>query len=213
MKKTSESQATELVFILDASGSMYSLTEDTTGGFNSLLKQQKESGCGDTLVTTVLFNSNLCLLHDRLPISEVPEMTPEDYRASGCTALIDAIGSSIRHIRNIHRYARPEDLPAHTLFIITTDGMENASRYYSADEVRAMVRQQTQEAGWEFVFLGANIDAVETAEYYGIDRSRAAQYSNDASGTARKFLAAAAAINDVRSGIPLEKSLWKSELR
>ena len=202
---------TELVFILDASGSMYELASDTRGGFNSLLRQQRQSGA-ETLVSTVLFNSGLSLLHDRLPIGDVPEMTETDYLPSGCTALVDAIGSSIRHIRNIHRYARPEDLPAHTLFVITTDGLENASRYYSADEVRDMVRTQSKDAGWEFIFLGADMDTVETAEFYGIDRSRAARYSNDPGGTAKKFAAAAVAINDVKAGLSLNDSLWKSEL-
>ena len=173
---------TELVFILDMSGSMEALTADTVGGFNSVLKEQAAKD-GEVLVTTYLFNNDSKMIHDRVPVREVAPMTERDYRASGCTALIDTIGRAIRHIAGIHRYARPEDVPAHTIFIITTDGLENASHRFHADEVRRMVRHEQEKYGWEFVFLAANIDAVETAQHYGVDASRAVNYKADARGS------------------------------
>ncbi|MBQ4251549.1 MAG: VWA domain-containing protein, partial [Erysipelotrichaceae bacterium] len=161
---------TELVFILDRSGSMSGLEGDTVGGYNSMLeKQRKEEG--ECLVSTVLFNSTSQVICDRQDIKKVRNMEPEDYFPSGCTALIDAMGDAIKHIKNVHKYIREEDVPEHTLFVITTDGYENASRRYSAAEVRKMVSAQ-KEAGWQFLFLGANIDAVETARSYGIDEDK-----------------------------------------
>ena len=152
---------TEIVFILDRSGSMGGLEADTIGGFNSmLLKQKKERG--EAYVSTVLFDNTCDVLHDRLPIEKVEPITEKDYYVRGCTALIDAIGGAVEHIRNIHKYARKEDVPEHTIFIITTDGMENASRRYTGDKVKRMIEEQKQK-GWEFIFLGANIDAVQTA--------------------------------------------------
>lgn len=212
MKKT-EGQTTELVFVIDASGSMYSLADDTTGGFNSLIEREKKMMGGSTVyVTTVLFNSSVSLLHDRVDIENVSAMTADNYKPSGCTALADAIGISIRHIGSIHRYVRPEDIPDKTIFVITTDGLENASKYFSADQVREMIQTQTRENGWEFIFLGANMDAVETAEYYGIDRSRSAQYTNSPAGTEKKYKAAAIAIEDFCGGLTLGQSHWKSVL-
>ena len=171
---------TELVFILDRSGSMYSMTEDTIGGFNSMIAKQKEED-GECIVSTVLFNDSSKVIHDRVPLREVKEMTERDYSASGSTAQIDALGSAIKHIRNVHRYIREEDVPEHTMFIITTDGYENASHKYSSNDVKRMVRAQ-EENGWEFVFLAANIDAVETAKHYGIRPERTANYHNDSRG-------------------------------
>lgn len=205
---------TELVFLLDASGSMYPLAGDTVGGFNSLIEEQRRNyGEGSAFVTTVLFNSSINVLHDRVPLAEIEPMKEDDYRPSGCTSLTDALGCTVSHIRRIHQYIRPEDVPEKTIFIITTDGMENASRFYSADEVRNLLKTARDKNGWEFVFLGANIDAVETAEYYGIDRSRAAQYVNDSSGTAEIFRAAARAIDAVKSSLPLEEALWNAPLK
>ena len=189
---------TELVFILDRSGSMEGLEADTIGGFNSMLKKQQAEE-GEAFVSTVLFDDESQVLHDRLPLKQVPKMTGKDYQVGGCTALIDAIGGAIRHIRNIHKYARPEDVPAHTLFIITTDGMENASHRFSSDEVKKMIRQQ-EELGWEFLFIGANIDAVETASRIGIRRDRAVNYHADRKGTQVLYEALSAPISRMRAG-------------
>ena len=180
--KNNENNLTELVFILDRSGSMSGLESDTIGGFNAMLKKQKRQD-GACLVSTVLFDNESLVLHDRLPLEQVPMMTEDDYRVRGCTALIDALGDAIRHVANIHKYARKEDVPAHTLFIIMTDGMENASSRYSSDEVKAMIETRKQQDGWEFLFIGANIDAVETARHYGIDAGRAVNYHADEDGT------------------------------
>ena len=176
---------TELVFILDRSGSMSGLTSDTIGGYNSFLEKQKETE-GECLVSTVLFNQNSKVVHDRVPLNEIEPMTKKDYYASGCTALIDAMGGAIHHIRNVHRYIREEDVPEHTIFVIMTDGLENASTKYSSDDVKKMVKQQ-EEKGWEFLFLGANIDAVETAKEYGITEDRAVDFLCDKEGMGTNF--------------------------
>lgn len=172
---------TEVVFILDRSGSMDHLTDDTIGGFNALIEKQKKEE-GECLISTFLFDNEVELLHDRLPLAEIPALTRDTYYARGCTALIDCIGEAVTHIDKIHRYARREDIPSKTMFVITTDGMENASHKYSADEVRKMIKKH-QEKGWEFIFIGANIDSVETAERFGIRRERAVDYRADACGT------------------------------
>ena len=173
---------TELVFILDRSGSMHGLEADTIGGFNAMIEDQKKED-GDCCVSTVLFNQYSKVVHDRVPLDRIELMTGHDYRPSGCTALIDAIGSAIHHIGNIHKYARKEDVPKKTIFVITTDGMENASHMYSAEQVRKMIQRQKDKYGWEFLFLGANIDAVETAAFYGIDEDHAVEYHADEIGT------------------------------
>jgi len=173
---------TELVFILDRSGSMSGLESDTIGGFNAMIKKQKKEE-GTVFVSTVLFDNVSEVIHDRLQLADVPNMTEADYSVRGCTALIDAIGGAIKHISNIHKYARKEDIPAHTMFIITTDGQENASHQYSSDKVKKMIEHQKEKYGWEFLFIGANIDAVETAASFGIARNRAANYRADEKGT------------------------------
>ncbi len=180
MKNTNN--ITEIVFILDRSGSMSGLEDDTVGGFNSLIDKQKKEG-GEAFVSTVLFNGESKVLHDRLPLEKIEPMTGADYIPMGSTAMLDAIGGAIHHIGNIHKYARPEDVPARTLFVITTDGMENASRTYSLDKVRKMIERQKDKYGWEFLFLGANIDAVKTAAGIGISRQRAVNFHNDSEGT------------------------------
>lgn len=172
---------TEIVFILDASGSMAGLEADTMGGFNSMLERQKQEK-GEAYISTVLFDNESRVLHDRLPLSKVTPMTGRDYQVGGCTALLDAIGGAIHHIGNVHKYAREEDRPGRTLFVITTDGMENASRRYGARQIRDMIRRQQEKYGWEFLFLGANIDAVETAGRMGIRPERAVQYHCDSRG-------------------------------
>ena len=166
---------TELVFILDKSGSMSSMEKDTIGGFNSMIEKQKQEE-GTVYVSTVLFSNTSKVIHDRVDIKEIEPMTEEDYQVNGCTALLDAIGGAIHHIGNVHKYARKEDVPEKTIFLITTDGMENASREYSSKRVKEMIRRQEEKYGWEFFFVAANIDAVETAEHIGIRRERASNY-------------------------------------
>ncbi len=201
---------TELVFILDGSGSMYSLAEDTIGGFNSLLEKQKTTP-GTAYVSTVVFNIRSRVIHDRAEICTIAPMTGEDYRPAGGTALLDALGDAIHHIGNVHKYARSEDVPEHTLFVITTDGMENASRRYSADKVRSMIRRQQEKYGWEFLFLGANIDALETAESYGIDRSRSVQFHNDARGVELNYRVLNEAVSSVRCARSIEPD-WCADI-
>lgn len=173
---------TEIVFILDRSGSMSGLESDTIGGFNSMIKKQKEETDGNALVSTVLFDHESIVLHDRVPLNEVESLTEKDYEVRGCTALLDAVGDAVKHIRNVHKYAREEDRPEKTLFVITTDGMENASERFSYNDIKQLIGKQKGH-GWEFVFLGANIDAVEVAEHIGIDARRAVNYHADSRGT------------------------------
>ena len=190
---------TELVFILDRSGSMQELVGDTIGGFNSLVEKQRGEK-GECVVSTVLFDNVSYVLHDRVPLTSIEPMTRKDYVPQGCTALTDAIGKAVKHIGNVHKYARDEDVPAHTMFVIMTDGMENASRFYTADKVRKMIERQKERFGWEFIFIGANIDAVETAENFGITPDRAVEYLADAKGTAAVFGAACEVIDEFRVG-------------
>ncbi len=188
---------TEIVFILDRSGSMSGFEADTIGGFNATIEKQKEQD-GKVYVSTVLFDNESKVIHDRIDINEIKRMTRRDYQVRGCTALLDAIGGAIHHIGNIHKYARPEDVPEHTIFIITTDGMENASHRYSSDKVKEMIKRQTEKYGWEFIFLAANIDAVETAENIGIRKERAANYRQTKEGVYRSYCAMSEAISTVR---------------
>ena len=173
---------TELVFILDRSGSMSGLEADTIGGFNALIEKQKKEA-GEALVSTVLFDNDSQVIHDRVPLDRVPALTEREYFVRGCTALLDAVGGAIHHIGNVHKYAREEDRPEKTLFVITTDGMENASRFYTYDKVSAMIRHEKEKYGWEFLFLGANIDAAREASRFGISADRAANYHADHQGT------------------------------
>ncbi len=178
----SNSNLTEIVFILDRSGSMSGLESDTVGGFNAMIEKQKKQE-GECLVSTVLFDHESVVLHDRVPLDKIRTLTEEDYTVRGCTALIDAIGGAIHHIANVHKYARPEDVPGHTVFVITTDGMENASKEYTADRVRALIDERKEKYGWEFLFIGANIDAVQTAANFHIDSDHAVKYKSDKRGT------------------------------
>jgi uncharacterized protein YegL len=187
---------TEIIYILDRSGSMGGLEADTIGGYNSLLAKQKKEE-GEALFSTVLFDDRIDVLHDRKPIGEIAPITDKEYYVRGCTALLDAVGGAIHHIRNVHKYIRDEDVPEKTLFIITTDGMENASKEYDYAKVKKMVEQQ-KEAGWEFLFLGANIDAVEVAGRFGVAANRAVRYECDAVGTALNFKAMASVVSGVR---------------
>jgi uncharacterized protein YegL len=201
---------TELVFILDKSGSMANLEQDTIGGFNAMIEKQKKIG-GDCLVSCVLFDNTQKVLYDRVPLSEVSPMTDKDYCAGGCTALVDALGLAVKHIGNIHKYAREEDIPEHTIFVITTDGMENASRIYSSEKVKKMVSKKTEKNGWEFLYLAANIDAVETGAAIGIKSGRAANYKCDGMGTGLLFETVGAAIGSMRSCAKISDD-WAEEL-
>ena len=187
---------TEIIYILDRSGSMGGLEADTIGGYNSMLAKQKKEE-GEALFSTVLFDDRIDVLHDRKPIAEIAPITEKEYFVRGCTALLDAVGGAIHHIRNVHKYIREEDVPEKTLFIITTDGMENASKEYDYAKVKKMVEQQ-KEAGWEFIFLGANIDAVEVAGRFGVTANRAVRYECDSAGTMLNFTAMSKMVSRAR---------------
>ena len=202
---------TELVFILDRSGSMAGLEKDTIGGFNSLIAQQRD-GQGETLVSTVLFDNEILVIHDRLPLEQVPPMTDKVYTVRGCTALLDAVGGAVHHIGNVHKYAREEDRPERTLFVITTDGMENASRRYTYDQVKAMIQRQQEQHGWEFLFLGANIDAAREAARFGIGKEWAADYHADAKGTGVVYDTVSEAVRNVRKCCAPMSASWKTRI-
>ena len=198
---------TELVFILDRSGSMAGLEGDTIGGFNAMIEKQK-SEPGETLINTVFFDNVSEVIHDRIPLDEIQPLTHNEYYVRGCTALLDAIGGAIHHIGNVHKYARMEDVPERTLFVITTDGMENASRKYSSDRVKEMIQRQKDKYGWEFIFLGANIDAVETAGRIGISPEMAVSFHSDHVGTQLNYEAVSETVCLFRKGAPAA-SAWQ----
>ena len=200
---------TELVFILDKSGSMSGMENDTIGGFNSMIEQQREAE-GKAYVTTVMFSSRSKTVHDREALENVKPLTLKDYRPDGMTALLDAIGGTICHISDIHKYIREEDVPGKTIFVITTDGMENASREYSSQKIKEMISQKEKEEGWEFLFVAANIDAVETAENIGIRRERAANYDVE-KGTDTMYRSVSSAIKCCRMSGEIDKS-WKDDI-
>lgn len=208
---TKKNNITEIVFILDRSGSMAGLEKDTIGGFNAMIEKQKKLD-GTAYVSTVLFDHESIVLHDRLPLEEVEPMTEDDYSVRGCTALLDAIGGSIKHIGNIHKYAREEDVPGHTMFVITTDGLENASRRYNSSDIKRLIEQKKEKDGWEFLFIGANIDAVETAHTYGIAPDRAVDYTADSQGTGVVYEAVCDAVSSVRGGQKLCPS-WSRKIK
>lgn len=185
-KKNAVQGKTELVFILDRSDSMSGLESDTIGGFNGMLRRQREESA-DILVSTVLFDDEVEVIHDRASIGDVPPLTEREYFTRGCTALLDAIGDSIHHIRNIHKYAREEDRPVRTMFVITTDGLENASVRHTPEKVKKLIEHQEKKHGWEFVFLGANMDAVAVAGDLGIRRENSVEFACDAGGVRENF--------------------------
>jgi len=187
---------TEIIYILDRSGSMGGLESDTIGGFNSMMEQQKKTG-EKAVVSTVLFDDVCEVIHDRVPIEKVEKMTDKQYYVRGCTALLDAVGGAIHHIGNVHKYAREEDRPEKTIVVITTDGMENASCKYSRDKIEKMVKRQQKKYGWEFIFIGANIDAYAEAQKYGIRRDRAVNYVCDDIGTANVYAGVSKAVCSV----------------
>lgn len=202
---------TEIVFILDRSGSMSGLEADTIGGFNSMLEKQRKED-GEAYISTVLFDNEIDVIHDRLNLKDVPNLTDKEYFVRGCTALLDALGGAIKHIGDIHKYARKEDIPDKTLFIITTDGLENASRFYTYEKVRAMIERQKERYGWEFLFLGANIDAAAEAERFGIDESRAANFNCDKIGTALNYEVLSETISCIRECSAPLSSDWKKKI-
>jgi hypothetical protein len=208
MKKNANNNITELVFVLDRSGSMSGLESDTVGGFNSLIKDQKNSE-GKAFVTTVLFDTEFIYVHDRTDISKVKPLTEKDYVPRGCTALLDAVGMTIQHIAGIHKYARPEDVPSKTIFVITTDGMENASREFRYDTVKKLIEKEQKKYGWEFIFLGANIDAAATAGSMGI--AHASNYKADGKGTKLMYGAVGRAVTCMRESAPLAAD-WNAEM-
>ena len=201
---------TEMVFILDRSGSMQGLEKDTIGGFNGMIEKQKNVE-GEALISTVLFDHESVVLHDRINIREIRPMTDKDYTVRGCTALLDAIGGAIHHIGNIHKYARNEDVPEKTVFVIITDGMENASKHYTADRVKEMIERQKTKYGWEFLFLGANIDAVETAKQFGIGKERAVSYRSDSVGTELNYKVVSEAMCAMRCSASIPDN-WKEQI-
>ena len=189
---------TEIVFILDRSGSMAGLEDDTIGGFNAFIAKQKKEE-GEALISTVLFDDRCEVIYDRVDLRKIEPMTDKQYYVRGCTALLDALGGAIHHIGNVHKYAREEDRPEKTLFIITTDGMENASRRYDYDRVRTMVERQKEKYNWEFLFLGANMDAIETAGHFGISKDRAVNFVCDSEGTKLNYEVLSAAVTGFRA--------------
>ena len=201
---------TEIVFILDRSGSMAGLEDDTIGGFNAMIRKQKGEA-GEAYVSTVLFDNRTEVIHDRVDIRKLAPMTRKEYYVRGCTALLDAVGKAIHHIGNVHKYAREEDRPEKTVFVITTDGMENASREYSYERVRKMIEHEKEKHGWEFLFLGANIDAAREAARFGITEDRAANYHADRQGTAVIYEAMSEAVCSVRASRPMSKE-WKRNI-
>ena len=215
------SNLTELVFILDRSGSMAGLESDTIGGFNAMLKKQQSEVEGDALVSTILFDHETIVLHDRVPLEKVEALTEKDYTVRGMTALLDAVGDAIKHIKTIHKYARDEDRPQKTIFIITTDGIENASKKFTYKDIKKLIEQQ-KEIGWEFIFLGANIDAAEVAENLGIDRRRAVNYHSDKIGTQKVYSAMSNFVSLARHSSksrssekfyePIQDDSWREEL-
>ena len=200
---------TELVFILDRSGSMAGLESDTIGGFNSMIEKQKKQD-GGCYVSTVLFDDESEVLHDRVKLGDIPKMTDKDYTVRGCTALIDAIGGAIHHIGKLHKYFG-ESAPEHTMFVITTDGQENASHRYTSGQVKKMIERQKEKYGWEFLFIGANINAVETAAHYGIGADRAVNYNADGEGTHILYESVAKAVCNVRASAPLGAD-WSEDI-
>ncbi len=208
---------TEIVFILDRSGSMGGLESDTIGGFNSMIEKQKKEE-GEAIVSTVLFDDQIEILHDRVNISKIEKMTNKDYYVRGCTALLDAVGSSIKHIKKCHKKANEDERPSKTIFIITTDGLENSSRVHSISEVKQMIKKRKNKDNWEFIFLGANIDAIEVAGSMGIEANRAVNFVCDSVGTALNYKVLSKAVSRIRAAAPMEAGAalgedeWKKEI-
>ena len=201
---------TELVFVVDRSGSMGGLESDTIGGFNATLEAHRKQQ-GEAVVSTVLFDNEIEVLHDRLPIAEVAPITEREYWVRGCTALLDAVGGAVKHIGRVHGYLPEEYRPERTIVVITTDGMENASCKYTYDQVKALISRKEKE-GWSFLFLGANIDAAAEADRIGISADHAATYLADDEGTRVMHEAQCQATVAMRGGASLSGGSWKRNI-
>lgn len=201
---------TELVFILDRSGSMSGLECDTIGGYNAMLEKQKKE-FGEAVVTTVLFDDKYELLHDRINIKGIAPITEKDYYVCGSTALLDAVGKTIHKIGNAQKFTKEELRADKVMFVITTDGMENASREYTYDKIKHIINRQKEKYGWEFIFLGANIDAISTAERFGIDADRAVNYHADSEGTMLNYEAVSCVVSEIRANRSIDAN-WKSKI-
>ena len=200
---------TEVVFILDASGSMSNLTADTIGGVNGILKKQREQEGGEVLITTVLFNTKTHTVHDRIPLSEVADLTEKEYVPCGGTALLDAVGETVSHIKKVHHYIRGEDVPQKTMVVIMTDGEENSSCTYDYSAVKKMVQEQEKD-GWEFLFLAANINAAEHSVRFGIAAKHAVDWVGDKRGQRLAFEGVAKSVGDVRLGADMDSQMEKN---
>ena len=201
---------TELVFILDRSGSMSGLERDTIGGFNSMLEKQKKEE-GEAIITTVLFDNTYELLHDRINIKGIAHITDEEYYVRGTTALLDAIGKTIIKIENAHKHTLEDERPSKVLFVITTDGMENSSRIYNYGKIKSMIEDKKKEFGWEFIFLGANIDAVKAARDIGISEDRATKYNCDCEGTKLNYEVISETVSSLRTKNAINEN-WKDRI-
>ncbi|GLC32825.1 vWA domain-containing protein [Clostridium omnivorum] len=201
---------TELVFILDRSGSMSGLESDTIGGYNSMLEKQKNEP-GEAVITTVLFDDKYELLHDRTSLIGIDPITDEEYFVRGSTALLDAVGKTINKIGSVQKHTAEDERAEHVMFVITTDGMENASREFSYEKVRKIIERQKIKYGWEFIFLGANIDAVATAERFGISKDRAANYNADSKGTLLNYEVISEAVSCMRASCAISEN-WKDRI-
>ena len=201
-----KNELVEVVFIMDRSGSMSGLEEDTIGGFNAMLEKQKKES-GNIIWSTVLFDHISEVVHDRVPVDKVKELDSDTYYVRGSTALLDAVGGAIHHIGNVHKYAREEDRPTKTLFVITTDGMENSSVIYDYRRVKRMIERQQKKYGWEFIFLGANIDAVGVAGRIGIAPERSARFHNDGVGIAKNFKVVSESMSMMACGCALKEDM------
>lgn len=201
---------TELVFILDRSGSMSGLEGDTIGGYNAMLEKQKKEP-GEAVITTVLFDDKYELLHDRINLKGIEPITDREYFVRGSTALLDAVGKTINKIRNVQKHTSEEERAEHVMFVITTDGMENASREFTYEKVRQMIEHQKSKYGWEFIFLGANIDAISTAERFGIGKDRAANYNADSEGTLLNYEVLSETVSCLRANRKISEN-WKERI-
>lgn len=201
---------TELVIILDRSGSMSGLESDTIGGYNAMLEKQKKEP-GEAIITTVLFDDKYELLHDRINLRGIAPLTDNDYFVRGTTALLDAVGKTINKIANVQKHTAEDERPEHIMFVITTDGMENASREFSYEKISRMIEQQKNKFGWEFIFLGANIDAISTAERFGIGEDRATNYHADSEGTLLNYEVISETVSCLRANRKISEN-WKERI-
>jgi uncharacterized protein YegL len=208
--KRMKKDLTELILILDRSGSMSGLESDTVGGYNAMLEKQKKEP-GEAIITTVLFDDRYELLHDRINLRGIAPITDKEYFVRGSTALLDAVGRTINKIGNVQKHTAEEERAEHVMFVITTDGMENASREYSYEKVRQMIEHQKSRYGWEFIFLGANIDAIDTAERFGICKDRATNYNADSEGTLLNYEVISETVSCIRANKKISEN-WKERI-